>query len=75
METLEALSEYNETNNLGVLGPLRIKPWWPWWAGHRLVHINSAIAPDLLHQLHQGVFKSHILPWLGRLIGTNKVDQ
>jgi hypothetical protein len=75
VETLEAIAEYNDTNDRGVLDPLRLKPWWPWWASLRHVHINSAIAPDLLHQLHQGVFKSHMLPWLGRLIGESKVDQ
>lgn len=33
------------------------------------VNISSAITPDLLHQIYQGVFKTHMMCWLKYLMG------
>ncbi|KIK49783.1 hypothetical protein GYMLUDRAFT_106209, partial [Collybiopsis luxurians FD-317 M1] len=34
----------------------------PFWVGFPLVDINRCIAPDILHQLYQGVLK-HLVSW------------
>ena len=40
-----------------------IKPIRPFWQHLPYVDIYHAITPDILHQLHQGVFK-HVVSWL-----------
>jgi hypothetical protein len=42
----------------------------PFWADWYLVYIHSAITPDILHQLYQGIVK-HLIGWLRNLIGDN----
>jgi hypothetical protein len=63
-ETLAALRLYYRHNrHLGELNELNLKPWWPWWANLPHTNFHACITPDLLHQLHNGRFKSHILKW------------
>ncbi|KAG8684188.1 hypothetical protein FRC11_012493, partial [Ceratobasidium sp. 423] len=47
----------------GELKPLRLKPWWPWWASIPYMNFHASIMPDLLHQLYQGMLKTHVIAW------------
>ncbi|KAG8788987.1 hypothetical protein FRC12_014014 [Ceratobasidium sp. 428] len=51
------------------LEDLGLKPWKPWWAGLPHANFHALLTPDLLHQLHQGLFKSHIIPWAYHAMG------
>jgi hypothetical protein len=74
-ETLDAIRAYFDYNNKSELTDLSLKPVWPWWAGLPQVNLAMCITPDLLHQLYQGVFKSHVVRWLQHLVGVKKLDQ
>ncbi|KAF8327524.1 hypothetical protein F5887DRAFT_898668 [Amanita rubescens] len=53
---------------------VRIKPIaQPFWGQLPFLDIFQAITPDILHQLHQGVFK-HLVSWLVQAFGSTKID-
>ncbi|KAG8771371.1 hypothetical protein FRC12_003652 [Ceratobasidium sp. 428] len=73
--TLTAIDGFLETGKGKPLSILGLKKWWPWWANLPTVEFATCITPDLLHQLHKGVFMGHALRWVQRKLGKPAVDE
>ncbi|EJU01182.1 hypothetical protein DACRYDRAFT_53435, partial [Dacryopinax primogenitus] len=69
-ETSESLREYY--NRCSLAGMVAItQPFW-----EQLLHcdIFSSITPDILHELHKGLFGDHLRDWLAEVIGYGQLD-
>ncbi|QRW06771.1 hypothetical protein RhiLY_05770 [Ceratobasidium sp. AG-Ba] len=71
-QTLDALDDYWEGNSTAI-DILGIRPTDPFWADLPFVEISNCITPDLLHQLHKGMF-DYIIKWCRAILGEKEVD-
>ncbi|KAJ6473973.1 Zn-finger domain-containing protein [Mycena vitilis] len=73
--TLQLLAAYRKGKSSVNLDKDGIRPVYkPFWADLPHTDIFGSFTPDLLHQLHKGVFKDHLVSWCTELIGEKEMD-
>ena len=74
--TLHVLEEKAQGENPAEFKAHSLRAINPFWKDLPHCDIFSGITPDLLHQLHKGVFKDHIVSWATAAMdgGENEVD-
>ena len=74
LEILQAASlKMDDTDKFGAHG---LRPVDPFWKSLPHCNIFSTFNPDLLHQLHKGMFGDHISKWACETVpGRHEVDQ
>ena len=76
MQTLELLTKHQQGRD-----PPQFKKdglcavYKPFWADLPHCDIFSCFTADLLHQLHKGVFKDHLIQWCTQLMGKKELDK
>lgn len=62
-KTLKTLNEQRKGYKPDAFLDEGLRPIIPFWSDLPYCDIFACITPDILHQLHKGVFKDHIVSW------------
>lgn len=74
-ETAEILEKEGKGETTSEFDRQGLRPLFkPFWADLPHADIFAAITPDILHQLHKGVFKDHLLQWCLAVAG-DEIDK
>lgn len=54
---------------------LGLRPINPFWMDLPLVDGHTLFTPDILHQLHKGMFQVHLLSWMKKMMTAEEIDK
>ncbi|KAG6809061.1 hypothetical protein H0H92_001751 [Tricholoma furcatifolium] len=81
LKTLQLLEKENMNQQKGypvdkTFDALGIRPIFkPFWISLPYANIFRGFTPDILHQLHKGVFKDHLVNWCTVIMGSEEMDK
>ncbi|KAJ7617664.1 hypothetical protein DFH06DRAFT_1364378 [Mycena polygramma] len=75
-ETLQVLADQSNDKFPSKFVDQNLRPINPFWADFPHCNIFSSMTPDILHELHNGVFGDHIVKWTTQATtgGDNEID-
>ncbi|KAF8157857.1 hypothetical protein B0H34DRAFT_656376, partial [Crassisporium funariophilum] len=68
-KTLETLAQQSRGEHPPAFVNESLRPLNPFWKNLPHCNIFACITPDILHQLHKGVFKDHLVSWASEAVG------
>nr|VWO96661.1 Polyribonucleotide nucleotidyltransferase (EC (Polynucleotide phosphorylase) (PNPase) [Ganoderma boninense] len=75
-ETLEILREAEANTASDRFADQGLRPvYHPFWADLPHTDIFACITPDILHQIHKGVIKDHLVQWVQKIVGKEDLDE
>ncbi|KAI5890978.1 uncharacterized protein SCHCODRAFT_02580106 [Schizophyllum commune H4-8] len=74
LATLTVLEQKAAGENPAEFKELNLRAVKPFWEHLPHTNIFSCMTPDLLHQVHKGVFKEHVAKWSTLAIGIPRSD-
>ncbi|KAG9095571.1 hypothetical protein FS749_010202 [Ceratobasidium sp. UAMH 11750] len=74
MGTVKAL-QHNQQGYSFTRHNLGLRPVWPYWANLPFATGHTSFVPDLLHQLHRGMFKDHLAARWMHILGGKTIDE
>ncbi|KAJ3557813.1 hypothetical protein NM688_g1264 [Phlebia brevispora] len=73
---LEVLDLHQKGHSPELFEKTGMRPVYePFWRDLPHCDIFLCITPDVLHQLHKGVFKDHLMSWCASLVGAKELDR
>ncbi|KAJ4470609.1 hypothetical protein C8J55DRAFT_435997 [Lentinula edodes] len=76
VDIVDTLAKQSQGYNPSKFKTLNMLPINPFWKDLPLCHIFECMTPDLLHQMHKGVFADHVSSWAKKSIanGDEEID-